>query len=70
MPGDAGYGRHGRVHDEATGDECHHIGDTIKQKINQHIHPPVDDASKILAAADRVYIELPFFRRPEESPAA
>jgi NADH:ubiquinone reductase (H+-translocating) len=32
-----------------------------KKRINQYIHPPVDDASKILAAADRVYIALPFF---------
>ncbi|MEV1177979.1 FAD-dependent oxidoreductase [Nonomuraea sp. NPDC049784] len=36
-------------------------GADIKKRINQHIHPPVDDAAKILAAADRVYIELPFF---------
>ena len=38
-------------------------GAAVKRQINQHIHPPVDDASKILAAADRVYIELPFFPR-------
>jgi NADH dehydrogenase len=41
-------------------------GAVIKKKINQAIHPPVDDASKILAAADRVFIELPFFPRTEE----
>jgi NADH dehydrogenase len=40
-------------------------GAVIKKRINQAIHPPVDDASKILAAADRVYIELPFFPRAE-----
>ncbi|MBO2455826.1 FAD-dependent oxidoreductase [Actinomadura barringtoniae] len=51
-------------------------GKEIKRKINQAIHPPVDDASKILAAADRVYLELPFFPReelpffPRETPAA
>ncbi|WP_371786226.1 NAD(P)/FAD-dependent oxidoreductase [Streptosporangium subroseum] len=44
-------------------------GAIIKKRINQQIHPPVDDASKILAAADRVYIELPFLPRDEE-PAA
>jgi NADH dehydrogenase len=38
-------------------------GGYVKKRINQHIHPPVDDAAKILAAADRVYIELPFFPR-------
>lgn len=37
----------------------------VKQRINHHIHPPVDDASKILAAADRVYLDLPFFPRDE-----
>ncbi|NUW33506.1 FAD-dependent oxidoreductase [Nonomuraea sp. SMC257] len=42
-------------------------GADIKQRINQHIHPPVDDASTILAAADRVHVELPFFPRFEES---
>jgi NADH dehydrogenase len=41
-------------------------GSAIKKKINQAIHPPVDDAEKILAAADRVYIELPFFPRPDQ----
>ncbi|MEQ4717436.1 FAD-dependent oxidoreductase [Nonomuraea sp. B19D2] len=44
-------------------------GATVKKRINQHIHPPVDDASKILAAADRVYLELPFFPRDEEQAA-
>ncbi|MEV4174740.1 FAD-dependent oxidoreductase [Nonomuraea sp. NPDC049709] len=47
-------------------------GKEVKKRINQQIHPPVDDASKILAAADRVRIELPFFPRDEErgAPAA
>ncbi|MGV9775201.1 NAD(P)/FAD-dependent oxidoreductase [Streptosporangium sp. NPDC003464] len=47
-------------------------GKEIKMRINQAIHPPVDDAEKILAAADRVHIELPFFPRDEEktTPAA
>ncbi|MEQ7010933.1 FAD-dependent oxidoreductase [Actinopolymorpha sp. B17G11] len=45
-------------------------GKEIKVRINQAIHPPVDDASKILAAADRVYLELPFFPRSEEEAAA
>jgi NADH dehydrogenase len=40
-------------------------GADVKKRINHHIHPPVDDAAKILAAADRVYIELPFFPRDE-----
>lgn len=31
-------------------------GADIKRRINQAIHPPVDDASAILAAADRVRI--------------
>ncbi|WP_331772446.1 FAD-dependent oxidoreductase (plasmid) [Embleya sp. NBC_00888] len=44
-------------------------GAAIKTRINQAIHPPVDDASAILAAADRVYLELPFFPRPEENAA-
>jgi NADH dehydrogenase len=26
-------------------------------------HPPLDDADRILAAADKVYIDLPFFPR-------
>ncbi|MBB5776853.1 NAD(P)/FAD-dependent oxidoreductase [Nonomuraea jabiensis] len=42
-------------------------GKEIKRQINQFIHPPVDDAAKILAAADRVLLELPFFPRDEES---
>ncbi|MER6507919.1 FAD-dependent oxidoreductase [Nonomuraea sp. NPDC001636] len=42
-------------------------GKDIKVRINQAIHPPVDDAAKILAAADRVRIELPFFPRDEET---
>lgn len=37
----------------------------VKRLINQHIHPPVDDAATILAAADRVFIDLPFFPRTE-----
>jgi NADH:ubiquinone reductase (H+-translocating) len=45
-------------------------GAAIKKRINQAIHPPVDDAAAILAAADRVYIDLPFLPRPEEEPAA
>ena len=44
-------------------------GKGVKQRINQHIHPPVDDSRKILAAADRVYIALPFFPRDEEEAA-
>ncbi|KAB2340220.1 NAD(P)/FAD-dependent oxidoreductase [Actinomadura rudentiformis] len=44
-------------------------GKEVKKRINQHIHPPVGDASKILAAADSVYLELPFFPRDEEESA-
>ncbi|WP_173100566.1 NAD(P)/FAD-dependent oxidoreductase [Actinomadura verrucosospora] len=44
-------------------------GKEIKTRINQAIHPPVDDADKILAAADRVRIELPFFPRDQEEAA-
>ncbi|MEV4111633.1 FAD-dependent oxidoreductase [Nonomuraea sp. NPDC049695] len=44
-------------------------GADVKKRINQHIHPPVDDAARILAAADRVYLELPFFPRDEEKTA-
>nr|WP_055503833.1 FAD-dependent oxidoreductase [Nonomuraea pusilla] len=44
-------------------------GKEIKTRINQAIHPPVDDAEKILAAADRVRVELPFFPRDEEKSA-
>jgi NADH dehydrogenase len=41
-------------------------GGEVKRKINTAIHPPVDDAELILAAADRVYIDLPFFPRAAE----
>jgi NADH dehydrogenase len=44
-------------------------GAAVKKRINHHIHPPVDDAPKILAAADHVYIELPFFPLDEEKVA-
>ncbi|WP_236060140.1 hypothetical protein [Actinacidiphila acididurans] len=44
-------------------------GADIKKRINQAIQPPLDDAQQILAAADRVYIELPFFPRDEQKPA-
>ncbi|SPT57726.1 NAD(P)/FAD-dependent oxidoreductase [Actinomadura madurae] len=44
-------------------------GKEIKRRINQAIHPPVDDPAKILAAADRVHIALPFFPRDEEAAA-
>ncbi|WP_043635453.1 NAD(P)/FAD-dependent oxidoreductase [Nonomuraea candida] len=43
-------------------------GASIKKHINQRIHPPVDDAERILAAADHVRLELPFF--PRKEPAA
>ncbi|MFJ4584024.1 NAD(P)/FAD-dependent oxidoreductase [Streptomyces echinatus] len=42
-------------------------GAAIKKRINQAIHPPVDDARAILAAADRVRIELPFFPLTEDT---
>ncbi|MEO3887257.1 FAD-dependent oxidoreductase [Nonomuraea sp. B5E05] len=42
----------------------------VKLMINQWIHPPVDDAAQILAAAGRVLIELPFFPRDEEQAVA
>ncbi|MGW0197565.1 NAD(P)/FAD-dependent oxidoreductase [Nonomuraea sp. NPDC003201] len=42
-------------------------GKEIKTRINQAIHPPVDDAAKILAAADHVHLELPFFPPDEET---
>ena len=42
-------------------------GKEIKRRINQQIHPPVDDAQQILAAADRVYLSFPFFPRDEEA---
>ncbi|HEX6353079.1 NAD(P)/FAD-dependent oxidoreductase [Actinophytocola sp.] len=45
-------------------------GAAVKKRINQHIHPPVDDAGTILAAADRVYLELPFFPRDAGDAAA
>jgi NADH dehydrogenase len=45
-------------------------GADIKKRINQAIHPPVDDASKILAAADHVHIELPFFPRDDRDTVA
>ncbi|NUW46235.1 NAD(P)/FAD-dependent oxidoreductase [Nonomuraea rhodomycinica] len=44
-------------------------GADIKKRINEWIHPPVDDASAILAAADRVSVELPFFPLSEEDTA-
>jgi NADH dehydrogenase len=44
-------------------------GKEVKKRINQAIHPPVDDAQKILAAADRVCVELPFFPRDEDRSA-
>ncbi|GAA2624831.1 FAD-dependent oxidoreductase [Actinomadura fulvescens] len=43
-------------------------GADVKKQINHYIRPPLDDASKILAAADHVHTELPFFPRPEEEP--
>lgn len=43
-------------------------GADIKRRINQHIHPPVDDAAKILAAADRVYLDPPYFPWDKEEP--
>ncbi|MDA3644517.1 FAD-dependent oxidoreductase [Saccharopolyspora indica] len=36
-------------------------GKAVKQRINQAIHPPVDDAAEILAAADQIRVERPFF---------
>jgi NADH:ubiquinone reductase (H+-translocating) len=52
----------------ATGD----AGAQVKRRINEHIRPPLDDAEAILAAADRVYIALPFFPDDtnEANPAA
>ncbi len=46
----------------ATGAE----GAQVKQWINRAIHPPVDDPAEILAAADWVHLELPFFPRVED----
>lgn len=45
-------------------------GAAVKKGINNAIHPPIDEAAKILAAADRVYIELPFFPGAEEVSSA
>jgi NADH:ubiquinone reductase (H+-translocating) len=45
-------------------------GGEIKRRINLAIHPPVDEADAILAAADRVRIELPFFPRVEDDEGA
>ncbi|MEU8401458.1 FAD-dependent oxidoreductase [Nonomuraea sp. NPDC048892] len=44
-------------------------GAAVKKLINQAIHPPVDDAEKILAAADAVYLDLPFFPRDQNEDA-
>ncbi len=38
-------------------------GAGVKKRINGYIHPPVDDAATILAAAERVRVELAFFPR-------
>ncbi|MFF8959558.1 NAD(P)/FAD-dependent oxidoreductase [Streptomyces sp. NPDC014894] len=43
-------------------------GAAVKKWINEVIHPPVDDASEILAAADQIRVEIPFFPLPEERP--
>ncbi|MFD8935746.1 NAD(P)/FAD-dependent oxidoreductase [Streptomyces sp. NPDC059578] len=40
-------------------------GASVKKWINEQIHPPVDDASEILAAADHVHLDIPFFPLPE-----
>jgi NADH dehydrogenase len=40
-------------------------GAAIKKQINQLIHPPVDDAAQILAAADQIGGEPPFFPREQ-----
>lgn len=42
-------------------------GAAVKKGINQAIHPPVDDREKILAAADHVSVQLPFFPREESA---
>ncbi|MFI6290822.1 FAD-dependent oxidoreductase [Nonomuraea sp. NPDC050790] len=42
-------------------------GGEIKRRINEYIHPPVDDEALILTAADQVYMDLPFFPRPEQA---
>ncbi|MFC7586097.1 hypothetical protein ACFQYP_21905 [Nonomuraea antimicrobica] len=44
-------------------------GKEVKMWINRHIHPPVDDAARLLAAADNVYLEIPFFPLTEEAAA-
>jgi NADH dehydrogenase len=38
-------------------------GAVVKKRIYGYIHPPVDDAATILAAAERVRVELAFFPR-------
>ncbi|MEU9021306.1 FAD-dependent oxidoreductase [Actinomadura sp. NPDC048394] len=45
-------------------------GAAVKKWINDHIHPPVDDGAEILAAADHVHLEIPFFPREGTVPAA
>ncbi|MGI5328878.1 NAD(P)/FAD-dependent oxidoreductase [Actinomadura nitritigenes] len=40
-------------------------GAAVKKWINDHIHPPVDDAAEILAAADHVRLDIPFFPRED-----
>ncbi|MEV5576422.1 FAD-dependent oxidoreductase [Spirillospora sp. NPDC052269] len=45
-------------------------GKEVKKWIMRMIHPPVDDAEKILAAADHVRVEIPFFSREDDSPSA
>ncbi|MER6812570.1 FAD-dependent oxidoreductase [Spirillospora sp. NPDC000708] len=40
-------------------------GAAVKKWINEHIHPPVDDAAEILAAADQVRLDIPFFPRED-----
>ncbi|GAA1509853.1 NAD(P)/FAD-dependent oxidoreductase [Streptomyces synnematoformans] len=45
-------------------------GAYAKKTINGWIHPPVDDAGEILAAADQVLSEVPFFREEDAGPPA
>ncbi|MFD5555172.1 NAD(P)/FAD-dependent oxidoreductase [Streptomyces sp. NPDC127068] len=45
-------------------------GATVKKWINEQIHPPVDDAAEILAAADHVHLDIPFFPLPDEETAS
>ncbi|MFF2020494.1 NAD(P)/FAD-dependent oxidoreductase [Streptomyces sp. NPDC058171] len=45
-------------------------GATVKKWINEQIHPPVDDAAQILAAADHVHLDIPFFPLPDEETAS